>query len=95
MREMEMAYEVEMVEQQDSCCRRPSWRGAGGRDPGEVFVLQKDLPGKQEALDFYSKLLSVKNRWGVLPRDGYWCCSYFWLQWLQWIVYKPYCADFL
>ena len=47
------------------------WPNLDTSPEAEVFTLSEDLPGKQEAVEFYKKILTVGNRNSLLPRDDY------------------------
>ena len=50
---------------------RNFWPKVDSSPDVEVVALVQDLPGKEEAIDFYRNILSTKNRNNVLPRDDY------------------------
>ena len=50
---------------------RNFWPEVDSSPDAEILSLDQDLPGKQEAIDFYREILSTKNRKNVLPRDDY------------------------
>ena len=50
---------------------RNFWPKVDSSPDVEVVALVQDLPGKEDAINFYRNILSTKNRNNVLPRDDY------------------------